>query len=97
MKYRELPNETERKGEQEESDRKKERGKRKGEKKRWGSEKLTLSFPESSAYSFNNSVTLTGKVPSLGQKGGYTRTHDAYIVIFCVVNNKMNLILEKLN
>lgn len=36
MKYRELPNETERKGEQEESDRKKERGKRKGEKKRWG-------------------------------------------------------------
>lgn len=55
MKYGELPNETERKGEQEESDRKKERGKSKGEKNRRGSEKLTLSFPESSAYSFKNS------------------------------------------
>lgn len=33
MKYKELPNEKERKGEQEESDMMKERGKRKGEKK----------------------------------------------------------------
>lgn len=58
-----------------------------------GSEKLTLSFSEQQLTHLRTQMTLTGKVPSLGKKGGYTRTDDAYTVHLCVVNIKMNSIL----
>lgn len=57
------------------SDRKKERkreGREKERKRDGGSKKLTLSFPESLTH-LKTQMTLKGKVPSTGQKGGYTR------------------------
>lgn len=75
----------------------KREGREKERKRDGGSEKLTLSFPESTAYSFKNLNDSHWESTKPRPERGYTRTHDAFTVHLCVVNIKMNLSLEKLN